>query len=246
MSLLLIIAIAVGVVLICLIAYGVQRFRQFTNDASFALNALKTGLADQVAEIEHTPKSLNGMTSLCLPRITKDFSAFNWYEFRQKSENMLASAFLAITRNNLSDLLDASADLRNQISLILTSNLEQGFVEVFEDVKIHQTEIAAYHKQNGTCVITLQTAVGYRHYVEKSGELVEGSKDNTEQTRYSVELQYIQDVEQMADGETAIGVTCPNCGAPITTVGQKKCPYCGLAVTEISVNTWALNRYKEI
>jgi len=245
MNLLLIIAIAIGVVLIGLIAYGVQRFQQFTSNASFAINALKTGLADQVDEIENTPKSLNGMTSLCLPRITKDFPAFNWYEFRQKSENMLASAFLAITRNNLSDLLGASPDLCNQISLILTSNLEQGLSEVFEDVKIHQTEIATYQKQNGTCVITLQTAVGYRHFVEKSGEIIEGSKDKTEQARYSVELQYIQDVEQIADGETAIGVTCPNCGAPITSIGQKKCPYCGLAVTEINVNTWALNRYKK-
>ena len=228
------------------ISYGLSRLKSFASDAAFVVSALKDGSEDQAAELEHTPKSVNGMTSLCLPRITKDFPAFNWYEFRQKAENMLKSALMAVTNEDISLLTEASADLRNQVSLEITSNRDNGIKEVYQNIDIHQTEIATYRKQNGTCVITLQTSVGHIHYVEDHGEVTEGSKTVTEQTRYNIELQYIQDTSKVEEGETAIGVTCPNCGAPITTVGQKTCPYCGLAVTEININAWALNRYEKL
>lgn len=153
---------------------------------------------------------------------------------------------MAVTNEDISLLTNASADLRNQVSLEIASNRDNGIREVYQNVDIHQTEIATYRKQNGTCVITLQTAVGYIHYIEDHGEVTEGSKNTTEQTRYNIELQYIQDTSKVAEGETAIGVTCPNCGAPITSVGQKSCPYCGLAVTEININAWALNRYVKL
>lgn len=228
------------------ISYGLHKLKSFAEDASIVIDALKDGLEDQAAELEHTPKSVNGMTSLCLPRITKDFPAFNWYEFRQKAENMLKSAFRAITNEDISLLIDASDDLRNQVSLEIASNRDNGIKETYQNIDIHQTEIATYRKQNGTCVITLQTSVGYIHYIEDHGELKEGSKTVMNQTRYNIELQYIQDTSKVAEGETAIGTTCPNCGAPITSAGQKVCSYCGLAVTEININTWALNRYSEL
>ncbi len=227
------------------ISYGLMRLKSFTNDAAFVVSALKDGLEEQAAELEHAPKSVNGMTSLCLPRITKDFPAFNWYEFRQKAENMLKSALRAVTNEDISLLTDASFDLRNQVALEIASNRDNGMKEVYQNIDIHQTEIATYRKQGGTCVITLQTSIGYIHYIEDHGEITEGSKTVMQQTRYNIELQYIQDTTKVAAGETAIGTTCPNCGAPITSVGQKTCPYCGLAVTEININTWALNRYSE-
>lgn len=231
-------------VVLIITGYIIYRIKKLADNASFALSALKEGLQDQEEELENTPKSVNGMTSLCLPRIIADFPAFNWNEFRQKSENMLKSAFLALTKDDITKLTDASSDLRTQISLAIATNKEQCQHEVFKDVQIHQTEIATYRKMGGTCVITLQTSVGYFHYIEKAGDLIEGSKDTRQQVRYSVELQYIQDVTKIAEGKTALGVTCPNCGAPITSVGQKTCPYCGLAVTEININAWALNCYK--
>lgn len=239
--LLIVVLVAVGG-----ISYGLMRLKSFTNDAAFVVSALKDGLEDQAAELEHTPKSVNGMTSLCLPRIIKDFPAFNWYEFRQKAENMLKSALMAISNEDISLLTEASPDLRNQVSLQISANRDNRIKETYQNIDLHQTEIATYRKQGGTCVITLQTSIGYLHYTEDHGMLSEGSKTVMHQTRYNIELQYIQDTAQIETGETAIGTTCPNCGAPITTIGQKVCPYCGLAVTEININTWALNRYTEV
>ncbi len=245
MSVMSIIVLIIVLAIIIGIVYIVARIKSMADDASMVLSALKDGLAEQAAEIEHTPKSVNGMTSLCLPRITRDFPAFNWFEFRQKAENMLKSAFMAITKDDISLLTSASVDLRSQVSLTICANRDNGRHEVFRDIQIHKTEIADYRKLNGTCVITLQTSVGYIHYIEEHGSVVTGSSSIKEQTRYNIELQYIQDVNQVAEGETAVGTNCPNCGAPITSIGEKTCLYCGLAVTEVNINTWALNRYTE-
>ena len=42
---------------------------------------------------------------------------------------------------------------------------------------------------------------------------------------------YVQDVAKMTDySASAIGINCPNCGAPVRNLGQKFCDYCGTAV----------------
>ena len=60
-------------------------------------------------------------------------------------------------------------------------------------------------------MITFQSAVGYLHYCEKAGKVLSGSKELTEQTRYNVQLMYIQN-EKLAGMDNAVGTTCPNCG----------------------------------
>ena len=69
----------------CYVVFNVARA---VSNAASTIVLLKEGLAAQENEIETSPKSINGMTSLCIPRITKDFPEFNWHEFKQKSENM--------------------------------------------------------------------------------------------------------------------------------------------------------------
>ncbi len=199
------------------------------------------------AEYATTPKSVSGMTSLCIPRITADFPEFNWYEFRQKAENMLLSAFRAISDEDVSRVVNASNDLRSQVSLIIDSNRDAGVIEIFRDIKIHQTEIKDYRKQGGNCVITLQSAVGFYHYkTNRSGAIVAGTDTVTTQTRYDIELVYVQDTEKVADGQKALGATCPQCGAPIKNLGSKECPYCGCGLTELSIRVWSINRFTEV
>ncbi|MBO4902051.1 MAG: hypothetical protein J5518_04600 [Lachnospiraceae bacterium] len=198
------------------------------------------------AEYATTPKSVNGMTSLCIPRITADFPEFNWYEFRQRAENMLLSAFHAIEEEDASLLVNASGELRSQISLAIDANRNSGVREIFRDTKIHQTEIKDYRKAGGNCVITLQSAVGFYHYkVDRSGKRVAGSDTVTTQKRYDIELVYVQDTEQVADGQKALGATCPQCGAPIKNLGSKVCTYCGCGLTEINIRVWSINRLTE-
>lgn len=210
------------------------------------LRALKgTDISEMESEIETTPKSVSGMTSLCLPRITADFPEFNWHEFKQKAENMLISSFRAISEENIACVENASGDLREQISLAINANKDAHVHEYFKDVKVHQTEIKDYRKMGGNCIITLQSAVGMIHYKTKAGGVCEGSDTNTCQKRYNIELLYVQDETKIAYGQKALGNNCPNCGAPIKDLGNKTCPYCGCGVTTVNVRAWVINRYLE-
>ncbi len=233
--------IIIGGSIVCYLAY---RVKNAAEKVMFGLDLLKTGLEQQENEIETTPKSVNGMTSLCIPRITKDFPEFNWHEFKQKSENMLKSSLLAITKENAALITDASNDLQAQIALVISGNREQRIKETYQTITIHQTEITDYRKTAGTCIITLQTAVGFLHYRKKDGALIFGSDTSLKQTRFNIELLYIQDADQVEGN--ALSITCPSCGAPVTGVGQKLCGYCGCAIKEINIRAWALNRCYEV
>lgn len=240
-----IISLFIYVVIIAGIVYIVYNVSRAVKNAASTVALLKKGLEGQENEIETSPKSVNGMTALCIPRISKDFPEFNWHEFKQKSENMLKSALLSITKKDAALVIDASGDLKNQIALVISSNKEAGIDEIYQNITIHQTEIADYRKTAGTCIITLQTSIGFIHYQKKADSIILGSDTALTQTRFNVELLYIQDADKVSAKEKALSITCPSCGAPVTGVGQKVCAYCGCAITEINVHAWALNRYYE-
>lgn len=227
---------------ICLISKISSLFSGITDIAG----ALKdTNFSELEMEVDTTPKSVSGMTSICLPRITADFPEFNWHEFKQKAQNMLVSAFRAISEEDASYVENASSDLLDQISLTIDANHDLNIHEYYKDVKIHQTEIKDYRKMGGNCIITLQSAVGMIHYKTKAGGVCEGSDTNMCQKRYNIELLYVQDESKISYGQKAIGNNCPNCGAPIKDLGSKTCPYCGCGVETVNVRAWVINRYEE-
>lgn len=111
-------------------------------------------------------------------------------------------------------------------------------------MKIHQTAISRYEKRPGCCAVTFQSAVEYVYGRTRNGEK-EVMPDRI-QTRYDMEWIYIQDPErygQAAGG--AVGVSCPDCGAPIKNLGAKFCEYCGSAVEVINSRVWSLEHIKE-
>ncbi|MDO4188477.1 MAG: zinc ribbon domain-containing protein [Lachnospiraceae bacterium] len=198
-------------------------------------------------EMEITPKSVSSMTSIYLPRIQSDFPEFSYGEFKVKAENMMKSAFNAVSASDITMLVNASKDLRSQINSVIEGNVNAGRKERFAEIDIHRTEIKNYTKSAGNCVITLQSAVGYLHYItDTSGNVIKGSTEHKFQTRYDIELMYVQDVEQTEVGGSFISNNCPNCGAPIKMLGTKSCPYCGSGVEEINVRAWSINKLSEV
>ena len=110
----------IGLVALGLIFAVVAKVSNIFKSVSPLIDAIsKTDFDGLESEIATTPKSVSGMTSLCIPRITKDFPEFNWYEFKQKAENMLLSAFNAIEEEDASLIMNASNDLRSQVALII-------------------------------------------------------------------------------------------------------------------------------
>ena len=210
----------VVVILLCVvivITLGVwaitNRVKKFSRDV-FGTENLAEGINRQADLAAETPKSVSGMTRLMEPQIMRDFPDFSWEEFKHRAENMLISALLAITSGDVTTIVDASDTLKEQIRNRIGDNEASGVKENFEQIKIHQTEISNYHKEKGTCAITIQSSVEYFYSKMRGDELIAGSKERKTQTKYNTELIYIQDSD-LAEFDNAIGVSCPNCGAPI-------------------------------
>lgn len=214
--------------------------------ALFGTNSITKGLKKQADMLAETPKSVSGMTRIFAPQIERDFPEFHLGQFKNKAENLLIAALGAVSEERV-ELLpkDVSDELKNQVKNQIEGNRAAGVHEVYQQVKIHQTEIANYQKRDGACIITFQSAVEHYHYKKKNGSVIEGEKERKQQTKYNIELLYIQD-EKLAKMDNAVGTTCPNCGAPITKLGNKYCEYCGSAVTVVNLKVWTLHRYNEV
>lgn len=213
--------------------------------AAFGTKSLMEGLEQQADLIAETPKSVSGMTRIFEPQIQKDFPDFNLVQFKNKAENMLISALQAISAGNVSLLRETSNELTEQVRNQIQANAAEGVTETYRQIHIHRTEITNYVKREGKCIITFQSAVEYFHYKEKDGRVTDGDKERKQQTKYNIEVMYIQN-EKLAKLDNAVGTTCPNCGAPIVKLGALYCEYCGTAVTPINLKVWTLHRYYEV
>lgn len=218
--------------------------------AAFGTKSLAEGFDRQADILAKTPKSVSGMTRIFEPQIQRDFPDFHLVQFKNKAENMLVAALEAIAAENTGLLKDAAADLIHQVENRIADNRAAGQEETYSGIRVHQTEIANYVKKDGKCVITFQSAVEHYHYIqhrsgEQKGMICSGEKERKEQTKYNMELLYIQD-EKLAKLDNAVGTICPSCGAPITNLGNLRCEYCGLAVTPLNVKVWRLQRFYEV
>lgn len=238
---LLLIVLLVVAGIVCFIRNKLKGFSR----SVFGTDSLVEGYHKQEEELATTPKSVSGMTRLLEPQIQWDFPEFNWVQFKNQSEQVLKEALLAIASNRIEDIPKPSQALAEQVKLRIEENTKEGCKESYEQIQIHQTEIAKYEKRNGRCIITLQSAVGHIHYREQAGKLISGKKDMPEQTKYNVELMYIQD-EQQTNGDKGVGLTCPHCGAPVKNLGVKHCEYCGSEVVPINMQVWSLQHFYEV
>ena len=223
-----------------------RRIRTFSRRV-FGTDSLLEGFERQAAQEAEMPRSVSAMTSVYLPRIAKDFPEFSWNEFRKIAENLLIGALRSISEQRL--LLserEAGVNLCEQIRLEIAHDQSLGAVRCYKGIKIHRTEISRYSKQEGTCVITLQSAVEYIAFTRKGETVSAGSETIRQQVKYESELVYVQDAVLAGQTDNGVSVICPNCGAPVTDLGYKNCAYCGSAVTEINLRVWRLNGFKKV
>lgn len=247
---LVIVMLVLLLIVIGAIYYGVYKLKQKTRQFSrqvFGTDSLMEGFEQIEAEYAVTPKSVSAMTSLYLPRITRDFPEFSYDEMKEKAQNVLTSFLLAVNDFNPGKLTEGNSELKNKLenTIAILKNKDQR--EHFDNIKIHRTEISGYTKKAGRCIITMQTSVQYYHYItDNSGRVISGSKDVLFQSKYETDLIYIQD-RALVEGDLgdAEGLNCPNCGAPITNLGSKFCEYCGTGVVTYNIHVWSFSDVRE-
>ncbi len=195
-----------------------------------------------------TPKSVAGATNICLPRITADFSDFHYEEMKRRAENVLLSYLSCVSLRSTENLQDANSELKNSLEHRINALKANGKQEYFDEPRIHRTEIKSYTKNAGRCTVTFQSSIQYKHYImDMHGNRIGGSETALEQSRYNVELVYIQDREIAGnDIDGVVGRNCPNCGAPLKHMGSKNCRYCGTPVVEYNIKVWTFSSVKEV
>ena len=222
-----------------------KKASEFSQDV-FGNSDLLASLKKNEQEYLQTPRSTSDGASIYAPKLARDFPEFNVSEMKARAENCLKEYLMALDTGDASCLQDGNEELKEALFLRLNDLNLREIKEHYEGIKIHNTVLNTYNKFPGRCVVRFQSAVQYKFWAEQEGKVIKGSKDSLVQTRYAMDLCYIQDsdkVENIAAAGHALN--CPNCGGAITTLGIKVCPYCGSQVTEFNIKVWNFCAIKE-
>lgn len=247
-----ILIIVILVLMLAIIGLGIYAYIVIRDKIRRVKNTIScmTEVIEEVKEIEKdaelSPKSVSSATDLYLPQIMRDFPDFHYGEMKTRAENVLTSYLRALDSADVNILSEGTEELRNALQLKLRSYKERRQEVNYCDVHIHKTEIHKYFKSHGKCMIVFQSAVEYFYDVEQNGRVVRGKKDARTQARYNVKVMYIQDRELIENqNESGLAMNCPNCGAPLTTLGAKKCKYCDTPIVEFNIRTWNFTSVQE-
>lgn len=233
-----VIAAVVGVV--------VHKVRSFSRSL-FGTSNIGEGIQQQRELLSETPRSLHGMTSIYLPQIKKDFPEFDYDLYVNKAKSLLRSYFTAVsTKKALALTEECSLTLKNYVQGIIEDLNSRNVTQHFNEAVIHDIQIARYIKDGKTVTIMFEISVGYYSYITDSeGKVVFGDKSLKTQAVYEVGLMYVQDAESFNTHGDALGINCPNCGAPIKNLGNKFCEFCGTSVVEVNERAWKFNSVRE-
>ncbi|MBQ9318698.1 MAG: zinc ribbon domain-containing protein [Bacilli bacterium] len=208
----------------------------------FNLQYLIDDLKKGVNDIKYNPKHISGMTNLLRPLIERDFPTFNESELFNKTETGLRTIF-----NSLEDKkVDKSLPLlKEQLKQIIDDYISCDINVKYDEVKFHAFSIKKYNKKDGVATIQVQCSLEYYYKKEKKGKVIENYSNYKKQTRYTVEFIYVYDVTQVKEYTKVIGVHCPNCGAPLKSLGHKVCDYCHTGLEDLNLKNWLMSSYKE-
>lgn len=198
----------------------------------FATTDLKSILQQEKMMDEEIPKSLSSLDNLYLEQIEKDFPQLNINELKSEAERIILQCYRAIEKKDIKYLKEDNAKIKEFVinKIKDTKDLHLSY----KDMKIHKTVISKYENRKSISTIYFQTAFQYQ-YKEKNTEYI------LKQDRITTEYIYIINESKLPKNIRAIGLNCPNCGAPITTLSHKTCSYCGSQIIDIVKKSFTIN-----
>ncbi|MBR3523414.1 MAG: zinc ribbon domain-containing protein [Bacilli bacterium] len=193
-------------------------------------------------ELKNSEKSISGMTRLLEPSIIRDFKEFNKEELYTRTEKNLRTIFSALENSSMDGFSDMP--LLYDIVKKEIEDYNNDHIQVeYNDIVFNNFAIKSYKKEQAEAIIEIAVSLRYTYKKYQDGRLVK-SKDNY-QTRYIVKFIYIIDEELFTKSKKVYGITCPNCGAAIKTLGDKNCAYCGAVIKDINLKAWFMSSYNE-
>lgn len=199
--------------------------KKFSGHRSFG------GLYDAIKEADTiqmtTPKTLSGTEPVYRNMVLKDFPEFNLELARSYIKGFLPEYFHAKSTGSVSGIRDnCSAQFCDSLQSQLDSKKLSGQpFERYESVRVHNAVISGYTKNGYEAAITFEAAVEYA----LNGKL--------SQHKYKILYSYFLSYGARGENES---LKCSNCGAPISTLGEKVCVYCGEAIEASVERTWKI------
>ena len=189
---------------------------------------LSTMLKNAEMEDETLPKSLSSMDSIYLEQIKRDFPEINIKELKRSCEKEILNLLYSIEQKDISNL---KGKIKSLAESLIEDN-KKNKVE-YNDIKIHNTVVSKYECKKGIATITFGCSFEYKKVINETTKKI--------QDRAKVEYIYIIDENQVSSNEKVLGINCPNCGAPLKSLGDKKCRYCTSPIAEIVKRVWNCN-----
>lgn len=182
-------------------------------------------------EDEELPKSLSSMDSIYLEQVKRDFPDININEIKRLAEAEVLNIFKSIEKKDNSFV---KGKMRSIVDSKIEDNRENNIS--YDNIKFHNTVLSKYENKDGIATITIGSSFEYILKTNKKTKKV--------QDRAKVEFIYIIDTNKVEANKKVLGVNCPNCGAPVTSLGNKSCKYCGTSVVDIVKRVWTINDVK--
>lgn len=198
--------------------------RSFKNSGiSSILSAVKQADEDQM----NTPKNLSGTESVYRDMILRDFPEFGIELARSYIKGFLPEYFNALSSGVAFGIRDnCTSQLADSVQSALDmKKTEKTRLEEYSNVKVHRVVISGYKRTNEEALIDFEAAVEYR----KDGRL----------SQHKYKVSYVYFLQYGSNGENE-SLKCKNCGAPISSVGEKVCPACGEAIEASIERTWKI------
>ncbi len=191
-----------------------------------------------------TPRTLQNLTNTYSQLIARDFPEFDVRQFLSRAENLLVHILNSIESGEgigHSEHKDVSSNLVNKVDNLIEDIRSKGEKWHYDDIYVHGSAIADYGYSMGKRTIKVEIALQYK-FSNTSND--EGSRNGTlAQYKYSLDAIYIQDADKLGD-KTFKGHNCPNCGAPVKSVGEGNyCQYCGSGLMEVNVRIWTFDNF---
>ena len=204
------------------------RIRRMLDKFGFAGMNLKQVIDEAKLEDQEVPKSLSSMDSVYLEQIKKDFPDIHINELKREAERIILDAFRGVEKKD-------SSMFKGKIKSFVDSMISDytGKSVSFDSMRIHNTVVSSYKKDGGIATIYFATSFEYQLNVD--------GKSTKTQDRAKTEFIYVYDMNEVDKDKKVLGIHCPNCGSPITSLGQKGCSYCGQAILEFIGRVFTCN-----
>ncbi len=224
-------AIIFVVIIIIIIMTIVRNIRRSISRTLGNVNRIMDAVKAADDEQMYTPKSLSGVESIHLRNIMRDFPEFNPSLAKSYIKSFITEYFAAMAMHK-TDLACFEDTCSRQFIELMSSEFSSP-IQTYSQVKVHKVVISDYKKMGDEAEVMFQLALQY--VPSRTGRL--------SQEKYTVSYSYF--LESGAQGEMA-SLICQHCGAPISSLGVKVCPYCDSAVAGVAMDrAWKITDVKK-